>query len=194
MKRLALLLVAGVVVAGLFLFSGPALVVDRPERSDAIIVLGGDRDDIRYRRGLELLRAGYGRRLLLNAANVTRIYGRTAAEYAAEFVDRSAGSLRPQIEICPFSEDSTLSETKYVDLCMRKLEAQSGLLVTSPAHTRRALSIFRARLPQYRWSVAAAPDSEDWGPRWWQRRQWAKTHLAEWERMIWWQMVDRWRP
>jgi hypothetical protein len=168
--------------------------VDRPEKSDAIIVLGGDRDDIRYHRGLELLRDGYAQRLLLNASNTTKTYGRTAAEYAAEFVDRTAGSLRAQIEICPFSEDSTLTETKYVDHCMQKLQARSGLLVTSPAHTRRALSTFRARLPQYRWSVAAALDSEDWDPRWWQRRQWAKTHLGEWERMIWWQAVDRWRP
>ena len=59
--------------------------------------------------------------------------------------------------------------------------------------TRRALAIFRHRLPQYEWSVAAASEEAAYGTDWWRRRAWAKTWLGETERFAWWELVDRWR-
>ena len=44
-------------------FAGSMLVRDHPEKSDVIVVLAGDSQDERYRRGMELLRAGYARHL-----------------------------------------------------------------------------------------------------------------------------------
>ncbi|SRR5581483_5171130 len=190
------LLLFGLFVGAILLFaavSGPALVVDRPEKSDTIVVLGGDRDDIRYRRGMELLRAGYAQHLLLNASEEGKSYGHTPAEYASRFIAETAGDLAPRVSVCPYRGDSTFTETQYVSRCLEKLSARTVLLVTSSSHTRRALSIFKTRLPQYRWSVAAAADPRSWNPRWWRRRDWAKTHVMEWKRMIWWQLVDRWR-
>jgi hypothetical protein len=76
--------------------------------------------------------------------------------------------------------------------CLQSLHAHQILIVTSAYHTRRALAIFRHRLPQYEWSVAAARRlglSTDW----WHRRAWAKTWLGETERFVWWKVVDRWR-
>jgi uncharacterized SAM-binding protein YcdF (DUF218 family) len=67
------------------------------------------------------------------------------------------------------------------------------LIVTSAYHTRRALAIFRHRLLQYEWSVAAAPDKAAYGTDWLRRRAWAKTSLGEAERFLWWELVDRWR-
>jgi uncharacterized SAM-binding protein YcdF (DUF218 family) len=67
------------------------------------------------------------------------------------------------------------------------------LLVTSDWHTMRARSIFRHRLPQYHWSVAAAKDPRLFGVRWWHRREWAKITFNEWLKVIWWNAVDRWR-
>ena len=69
----------------------------------------------------------------------------------------------------------------------------SVLLVTSDFHTRRALSIFKSRLPNYRWSVAACRDDSVFQPDWWRRREWAKTAFMEWTKLIWWEAVDRWR-
>src|SRR6476646_657059 len=59
------------------------------------------------------------------------------------------------------------------------LRAHRILIVTSAYHTRRALAIFRHRLPQYQWSVAAAPDESAYGTDWWRhgpgpRRGWER--------------------
>ena len=72
-------------------------------------------------------------------------------------------------------------------------QCRSDLIVTSADHTRRALAIFRHRLPQYEWSVTAAPDESAYRMDCWRRRAWAKTWLGETERFAWWELVDRWR-
>jgi uncharacterized SAM-binding protein YcdF (DUF218 family) len=193
MKKLGFVLAILVLGAALAVASGPLLVSEHPEKSDVIVVLGGDRNDIRYQRGLELLRAGYGKRLLLDADMNWNYFGRTEVEYAREFLQRAPEDVRAKLEVCPYDADSTFEETQSVVKCLEGLHARSALLVTSPYHTRRALSIFRKRQPQYRWSAAGAADPIAWNLRWWQSRQWAKTHLGEWQRMLWWQLVDRWR-
>jgi uncharacterized SAM-binding protein YcdF (DUF218 family) len=66
-------------------------------------------------------------------------------------------------------------------------------LVTSDYHTRRAISIFRHMVLGYGYSVAAAFDSREFGVRWWEHREWAKTNLGEWTKLVWWELVDRWR-
>src|ERR1051326_2590545 len=50
-------------------FAGSILVRDHPEKSNVIVVLAGDSQDERYRRGMELLRAGYARHLLLDGSS-----------------------------------------------------------------------------------------------------------------------------
>jgi hypothetical protein len=40
--------------------------------------------------------------------------------------------------------------------------------------------------------MAAAYDGAQFGTHWWTRRQWAKTVLDEWLRLLWWSVVDRW--
>jgi len=64
--------------------------------------------------------------------------------------------------------------------------AQRILTVTSAYHTRRALAIFRHRLPRHEWSVAAAPDESAYGADWWRRRAWAKSWWSEVQRFAWW--------
>jgi len=67
------------------------------------------------------------------------------------------------------------------------------LLVTSDYHTRRALSTFRKKAPGIEWTVASLSDPTEFGVKWWQRREWAKTLVGEWERVVWWHLVDRWK-
>lgn len=195
MTKKRLRIVAVVVVAfAVFLWrSGNWLVVDRPEKSDVIVVLAGDDNDVRYWRGLQLLRDGYGQHLFLDAATEWVKYGRRPAEAAADFVRSSAGELASRAGVCPIQGDSTFLEARSVGRCLEPLHPQSVLLVTSDYHTRRARSIFARRLPQYRWSVAAARDPNVYGKRWWRHREWAKIWLGEWERVVWWNLVDRWR-
>jgi DUF218 domain len=185
-----------VLVCALLVFAlcaGRLLVRDRPEKSDAIVVLAGDSQDQRYRRGMELLRSGYGGHLFVDASSDSSFFGHTPAEYAENFLRQDAGDMSGKVSVCPFEEDGTVTETRYVAKCLEPLQARAVLLVTSDWHTARALSIFTKRLPQYHWSVAAAHDDRLFGVRWWQHREWAKTTFLEWLKVFWWNGVDRWR-
>jgi uncharacterized SAM-binding protein YcdF (DUF218 family) len=66
------------------------------------------------------------------------------------------------------------------------------LLVTSDYHTRRALSTFNRVLPRD-YSIAAVFDAREFGVQWWRHREWAKMNFDEWLKLIWWELVDRWR-
>jgi hypothetical protein len=174
-------------------FAGRMLMSDHPERSDVIVVLAGDSQDARYRRGMELLRAGYGKHLFLDASSDSSYFGHTPAEYAEAFLKQDAKEMAAQVSVCPFEEDSTLTETRFVARCLEPLHPASVLLVTSDWHTARSHSIFVHRLPQYHWSAAAAQDDRLFGATWWRHREWAKTTFQEWLKVIWWNTIDRWR-
>jgi uncharacterized SAM-binding protein YcdF (DUF218 family) len=194
MRRLLLLLILVLLIVGWALSrSGDFLVVNRPEKADVIVVLAGDLNDVRYWRGLALLQSGYAHQLLLDASSDYVKYGRTYAATAADFVRARSGELADRARVCPIQGNSTVTETRYVVRCLEELRARKVLLVTSDYHTRRALSVFARRLPQYRWSVAAAGDPRVFGTRWWTNREWAKMWLIEWQRLVWWKLVDRWR-
>jgi hypothetical protein len=173
------------VAVWLAFYSGRFLVVDRPQKSDAIVVLGGDWDDVRYWRGRELLRDGYAPVMFLDVSDDI-VYGRKMTDLATEFVERTASDSPGRVLVCPIQSASTLKETAYVQSCLEQQHARSALLVTSDFHTRRAYSTFRHRLPQYQWSIAAAYDGEAFGQKWWLLRQWAKTLLGEHQRLLWW--------
>jgi uncharacterized SAM-binding protein YcdF (DUF218 family) len=190
LKALLGLLIVFVVFAA---FAGRLLVSDHPQKSDVIVVLAGDSQDARYRRGMELLRAGYGKHLFLDASSDSSYFGRTPAEYADAFLKQDAKEMAAQVSVCPFEDDSTDTETKYVAQCLQALHPTSVLLVTSDWHTARAHSIFAHRLPQYQWSAAAATDDRLFGINWWHHREWAKTTFQEWLKVIWWNAIDRWR-
>lgn len=186
--------VSAVIVVGVFFLvvrSGAYLVVNHPQKSDVILVLAKDRADIRYWRSIQLLRAGYGDRIILDASK-DRIWGRTYAEYAADFVARTSGELAAQIRVCIVRDDSPLLEATDAAGCLAQSQPppRSVLIVANDYDTRRALSIFRNRLPQYRWSVAAVHDDDVFGERWWRQREWAKTNVTEWEKLLCWELLS----
>jgi len=196
MKRLIAIVVAVVLLFALIwlLQPGGQLIINNPEKSDAIVVLAGSEADSRYWRGMKLLRAGYGQHLFLDA--VTGItYGHSLADLAREFVARTAGANAAQVSVCPVEGDSTKDEAPQVDICLQRLQPppRSVVLVTDDYHTRRALSIFRNRLPQYRWTADAARNDFLFGEPWWKHREWAKTYVTESQKLLWWELFDRWR-
>ncbi len=125
-------------------FAGRLLVSDHPQKSDVIVVLAGDSQDERYRHGMELLRAGYGKHLFLDASSDSSYFGHTPAEYADAFLKQDAKDMAAQVSVCPFEDDSTDTETQYVARCLAPLHPASVLLVTSDWHTARAhLRLYR---------------------------------------------------
>ncbi len=176
-----------IVAAGV---SGKFLVIDQPRKSDVILVLAGETDR-RPARALELFDQGYASKIVMDVPAQARIYQWTQAELAQKYVEGL-----PQarvISICPITGLSTKAEAKDAARCFRQSGGRSVLLVTSDFHTRRALKIFRRQIPDYNFSIAAAYDPREFGVRWWHHRQWAKVNLDEWLRLMWWEIIDRWK-
>jgi hypothetical protein len=190
MKRSKYVLVAGgLVIVALVAASGRFLVVDEPHKADVIVVLAGETDR-RIVRGLELLDQDYAPQLVLDVPAQTKIYQWNQTELARKYVDGLSQAGR--ITICPVYGLSTRAEAPEVSHCLQGTAGRRILLVTSDYHTRRALDIF-SRMAPADYSVAAAYDPREFGVRWWQHREWAKTILKEWSKWIWWELVDRWR-
>jgi len=186
---LALSVLAGLSL-GLAAKAGSFLIVDAPRRSDAILVLAGETDR-RPQRALELLSQGYGRRVVLDVPTNAKLYEFTQIELAQNYIEDL-----PQpapVSICPINGLSTKEESREAEKCLQREGAKSVLIVTSDFHTRRALGVFRREFPEREYSVAAARNDEGFGSRWWTHRQWAKTFVDEWLRLIWWKAIDQWR-
>lgn len=191
MKKLRVVFIlGGLIVLTLFATSGRFLVVNEPRKSDVMVVLGGNTDKPPA-RGLELLSQGYAPRLILDVPAETRIYQWSQLELAQRYVQGLPQAA--SITICPVYGLSTRTEAQDVSRCLQGTGVKSILLVTSDHHTRRALSTFRHVVPGYDYSVAAALYEREFGAQWWRHREWAKTNLEEWEKLIWWELVERWR-
>ncbi len=170
--------------------AGRWLVVDAPEGSDVILVLAGETEK-RPARALQLLDQGYGRRVVIDAPSGAAIYGFRQLDLADKYVKGLPEAAA--VRICPIEGLSTRDESHDAEKCLQQESGSRILLVTSEFHTRRALAIFRQEIPGKSFSVAAARDDMEFGTRWWTHREWAKTCLAEWQRLVWWNLVDRWR-
>ena len=136
------------------------------------------------------MQEGYAHRLMLDVLGGARTYGHSDVDLAKDFLDRTTPG---RSTVCSIAQDSTYEEASSLARCLEGSGVKSVLLVTSAYHTRRALSIMQQLLPQYHFSIYASPDPYFFGERWWQTREWAKTTLGEWQRYLWWMLVDRWR-
>ena len=189
LKRLVVAAVLVIVAIVFFRHAGSFLVVNRPEHADVIVVMGGGNNDLRYWNGVRLMEEGYAPRLILDVFSKGVTFGNSDLDLARNFVNRTTPG---KSTICPLGDNSTYEEARYLGECVRGMNVKSVLVVTSSYHTRRALSILQKRLPQYHFSTYAAADPYFFGERWWQTREWAKTTYGEWQRYLWWQLVDRW--
>ncbi len=190
LKLISLIAVILIAVLLLLLLSqaGSFLVVDNPQHSDAIVILEGSGNTPGYARALDLQRDGYAPKVFLDASVTEAIYAHLEAELAKQFLDRNSDRTT---EICPTMGDSLFTEVVDVQRCLNRIGARSAILMTSDFETRRSLSIFRARLPQYRWSVAAASTPYHSAEAYWKHRGWAKTVVEEWEQFLWWKLFDQ---
>ena len=170
--------------------AGSFLVIHAPQHSDVLVVLEGGDGSSRFEQAVRLQKQGYAPRVLVDADVTRNYYGTTEAALVMDFLRRTRQS---DIEVCPTVADSTFSEAADVQRCLKRAGASSAIIVTSDFHTRRALSTFRKRLPQYQWSVAASSWPGNAAEQYWKHRWWAKTVVGEWQSLLWWELVDRWR-
>lgn len=188
--RFLVVLLAVVLLITIAANAGRILVVDAPQPSDVILVLAGETDR-RPTLALELLHRGFGRRVLIDVPADAKIYDVLQLELAEKYVQSLPDAA--MVRVCPIVGLSTREETRDVAKCLTPQDGSRILIVTSDFHTRRALSTFRHELREKSFSVAAAHNPPEFGTRWWTRRQWAKTFVGEWMRVVWWNCIDRWR-
>lgn len=190
LTRIAILVVLFGLVLLLLSRAGSFLVVDDPQPSDAIVILAGSGDTPGYARAVDLHRHGLGSNIFLDAGVNPGIYGHSEEDLARDYLYRSGDLVT---EICSIYGNTTEEEVVDVQRCLRRVGARSAILVTTDFATRRVLDVFRKRLPQYRWSVAAASTPNHFAEAYWKHRGWAKTVFQEWEDLLWWKLIDQWR-
>src|SRR5437667_5891263 len=147
---------------------------------------GGDRPPTRTRAGIARSRLRYSA-----SAGAATIYRWSLPELAEKYAQSLPKA--NAITVCPIYGLSTSAEAQEASRCLEKVGGRNVLLVTSDYHTRRAVAIFRHEIPRFNFSVAAAHDPREFGAKWWQHREWAKTNFNEWMKLLWWEAVDRWR-
>jgi len=188
-KKLVLFTLGVLLILAAIARSGPFLVISRPGPADVIVVLAGEAEQ-RPEQGLELLRKGYAPRLLMDVPGNTRIYQWNQLELAQRYVQQLPEAAA--ITLCPILATSTRGEVQDMERCLRSIDVHTILLVTSEFHSRRALSTFGTLLPRYRYEIVPVFDPRAFGVNWWQHREWAKTALEEWAKLLWWETVERW--
>ena len=177
----------------LFRYGGAFLVVDNRQKSDAILVTQADSFDRPYWMGAHLLADGYAGEMLLDARTDQIFFGRNQAEWASDFIRKTAARVPGRVSVCPITADTTAEEVYQVGDCLKRRSVRSVLLLVDDFHCRRSLAIFSRLLPQYHWSVAAVTDSQRFGTEWWRKRTWIRTTVIEWQHLLWWELLDQFR-
>ena len=149
---------------------------DGPQKSDAIVVLGGDDFGTRIVKAAQLQQAGYAPYVLVSGP--PHLLGPESDE-TIEYARRQGYSpslFRP----LPSNADSTRTETAILGQYLREHGIKKILLVTSNYHTRRAAKLIRKQNPGIWVVVVAAPDPYFTPSAWWRTRNGQRTFLYEW--------------
>ena len=209
MSRRRWLIAAAALLAALVLASpqllpamGRFLVVgDPPEKADAIVVLAGSYPD-RVLEAVDLYRRGLAPRIILCREPDTAGFRRLAElgvtvprpsdlnRAVAEQLGVPAGA----IDVLEQAGDSTYSEARSViDEALRR-GYRSILLVTSKYHTRRAASIYRTLADDHLRIIVVPASNDDFqSDRWWRDRISTRRLVIEYQKLLNFHLVDRWR-
>jgi hypothetical protein len=136
-------------------YAGAFLVVDNRQKSDVILVTQADSFDRPYWMGAHLLADGYANEMLLDARTDRIFFGRNQAEWAGDFIRKTAALVPGRVSVCPITADTTAEEVSQVGDCLKRRSVRSVLLLVDDFHCRRSLAIFSHLLPKYYWSIAA---------------------------------------
>jgi uncharacterized SAM-binding protein YcdF (DUF218 family) len=169
--------------------AGEIWIVDEaPEKSDAIVVLGGDNYEAdRAARGAELFKAGMAPTVVASG-EFLRSYASTAEYTERDLTERGV----PTEDIIKLTHRAanTLDELIVIERLAAGKNWKKVLIVTSNYHSRRTHMLCENIFPQgIEVRVVAAPDS-DYNPEdWWQHRigqkmffhEFVGYFVAEWE-------------
>ena len=181
------LLIAAVFIFHRFLLQETAdflFIKSNPQKSDVIIVLGGEIKGGRTEKAVQLYQEGYAPRLLFSDG--------TDLSWRVKSIDEMvalAQSLKvPNSAI--FKEQQSLSTYEnavYTKQIMLAHEWKSAIVVTTGWHTRRSRFVFEKvyRNTGIHLTYSAAPDKENKDyTNWWKDSEKRQVILTEWSKLL----------
>jgi hypothetical protein len=166
--------------------AGNYLIVDNPAKSDVILVPARGLP-LRYDRGLDFMRNGYGGHVIADVPAFT-YFGHPVPELAQQYFSQQP-DLAGKVDVCVVN--LTLPESEQAAKCLEKFQPKSVLIVTGQFETRLTLKVFSHDLPQYRWSVTPAQRRRQYPVKWWTNGIVAKTVFLEWYQLVWWEFFSK---
>jgi uncharacterized SAM-binding protein YcdF (DUF218 family) len=147
-----------------------------PQKADMIVVIGGDARGNRILTAAELVREGYGPKVLVSGQGA--MYGRHESDMAIDFAVQHN---YPRDEFIPlrYPALSTVDEATADIRQLRQLGVHKYLLVTSPYHTARAARIFRREGAGLEVHMVSAPEPYWQNGEWWKTREGRKLWFLE---------------
>lgn len=151
-----------------------------PEKSDMIVVLGGDWYGNRILKAAELAKQGYAPHVLVSGGGY--LYGKYEGDMAVPFAVSHGYDEKMFIKLL-YPASSTRDEAGAVIPELRRRGVKKYILVTTEFHTRRAGKLFREIGPDLQLRVVPSPDTLHWN-NWWMEREGRKTFLLEWTKTV----------
>jgi len=185
-----LFLVAGAV---LLRFGGYLLVLSDspPAHAQVAIVLAGSvsGEEARRAQALKLLRQGSVDRVMFHVGRVW-YWGQWVPDMARQYIRKEYGNeIAQHVLVCEMNASSTEEEALGFRRCLDEHRWRSIVLVTSDYHTRRARLIWGAVLakadPPFSFRITGVKDGDFEAGGWWRKREYAKTWLLEFTKLIW---------
>ena len=161
--------------------AGAALVEsDKPQKADAIVVLGGDEFGCRIITAANLQKAGYAPIVLVSGPPT--LLGHES-DMTIEFARRK-GYPASMFQAVNNGLNSTRAETQFLGRYLKEHGMHKILLVTSNYHTGRAARLMRDQNPSLDVRAIAAPDPNFTPSTWWLTREGQKKFVLEWAKTI----------
>ena len=164
---------------------------DSLEKSDAILVLGGDDEKgNRVSKGAKLYKEGYGKYLILSGREIRW------NTFETDIMEKQASHLKvPKLAIINAKNkaSSTLAEAKFLKQLFEKRHFKSIIIVTSNYHTKRAKWVFSKVLKGTNIKISVHPsENSNYNPSsWWKDRNSTKTLFYEYTKLLWYTVVER---
>ena len=164
---------------------------DALKPADAIVVLAGDHTGERLMAGISLFKKGYGRKIVFWGGPV--YWKITNGELFLRQLKESG--IGPEFALWSgerLIENSTWGEAQVNIALLKKMDAESFILVTSDYHTARARYVYARLARENNMAIYVCPvqDSTVRLRGWWKDRESAKTVLGEIERTVWYKLFQ----
>ncbi len=160
--------------------AGALVCAQPPQKSDLILVLGGDFYGPRVIKGADLAVQGFAPTVLLSGPPYR---DRPEGDFAKEFLE-SRGYPSRLLSVYGHTARSTIDEAIAVCPELRRRHVRQAILVTSAYHSRRAALVMRLFCPGVKFISVPATDSHYDPTQWRSNPESRRLFTSEWKKIV----------